>query len=186
MDLSFGQFLKTMGGEMRAFVRELPALAGAEMLDAVDQNFRSESFFGTPWAPRVVKKGNEGRALLVQTGRLKRSFRLKHSGLSVTLFTDVPYAEIHNEGGVLTGTANVEAYERHIYGTFTPPKKKDGSDDKRFKKKDRASTGTVQVKAHQRTMNTTIPARPYMGEHPQMDRRIETLIDGKVRTILGV
>ncbi|MBD2769716.1 phage virion morphogenesis protein [Hymenobacter sp. BT664] len=176
--MSFRDDLKMMGGQFRGFLRELPQLAGAEMLDSVDQNFRTESFFGAPWAPRVVKKGNEGRALLVQSGRLRRSFQLKNSGLSITLFTDVPYAEIHNEGGTITGTAEIAAYERHQYEM----NEVSGPHAKKPKWK-KEKTGTVQVKAHSRELHIEIPQRQFMGEHPILDAKIEALIEVGMRNI---
>lgn len=181
-------FLKDMriiGGEMRSFIKELPQLAGAEVMESIDQNFRSESFFGAPWAPRVVQKGNEGKAILVQTGRLRRSFRLATSGLTIRIFTETPYAEIHNEGGTISGAVNVEAYERNTYGStaLARPKRKDGKEDERFKKRSKEKTGSHMVKAHTRNVNLDIPQRQFMGDHPKLDKKIQALIEAGLDNI---
>jgi len=66
------------------------------------ENFRKEGFFGSPWKRR--KKGakrDKGRALLVDTGNLRRSINSRTTADSVEFYTDVPYAAIHNEGGKL-------------------------------------------------------------------------------------
>lgn len=42
----------------------------------------------------------KNRAILVQTGRLRRSINSRRTGqFQVTISTDVPYAKVHNEGG---------------------------------------------------------------------------------------
>jgi phage gpG-like protein len=177
--------MRIMAGQLNGFIKELPQLAGAEMLDSVDDNFRTESFFGAPWAPRVVQKGNDGRAILVQTGYLRRSLQLKTSGLTVTIFTDAPYAEIHNEGGTIQGAVQVEAYTRHVYNTseVQGPKRKDGERDKRYKQRTRESKGTQQVRAHTRNVHLEIPQRQFMGEHPELDSRLKALIEAGLDNI---
>lgn len=177
--------MRIMAGQLNGFIKELPELAGAEVMESIDDNFRSESFFGTPWAPRKVQEGNEGKGILVQSGRLRRSFKLKTSGLTITIFTDTPYAEIHNEGGTIQGTANVEAYERQTYGTseLATPKRKDGNRDERYKKRNKEKTGTQQVKAHTRKVNLEIPQRQFMGEHPKLDSKLQALIEAGVVNI---
>ena len=77
-----------------------------------NQGFTDSSF--QPWRSRKnekravflgkrVKYGRKdsasNRGLLVKTGRLRRSIMGKISGKSISIFTDVPYAKIHNEGG---------------------------------------------------------------------------------------
>ncbi|GGG33321.1 hypothetical protein GCM10011378_07210 [Hymenobacter glacieicola] len=167
-----------MAGQLNDFMKELPQLAGAEVVDSIQDNFRTESFFGTPWAPRVVQKGNDGKAILVQSGRLRRSFQVKTLGLVITIFTDVPYAQIHNEGGTIQGTAEVEAYTRHQYEmneVSTPGAKKE-----KWKKE---KVGTSQVRAHTRQINLEIPQRQFMGEHPKLDLRIKALIEAGLDNI---
>lgn len=64
-------------------------------------NFESESFFGNKWKPRKNpdSKKNRGRALLVKTGRLRRSIRpLNMSEFSVEVGSNVEYAKYQNEG----------------------------------------------------------------------------------------
>ncbi|MES2730059.1 MAG: phage virion morphogenesis protein [Pseudomonadota bacterium] len=170
--------LRVMGSEMHDFIKRLPDLAGAEVMDSIDQNFRDESFFGQAWEPRKVQEGNEGKAILVQTGRLRRSFKLQTSGLVITIFTDTPYAEIHNEGGMIEGTVDVAAYERHQYEMNEVSKP--GSRKEKWKK-EKVSTG--QVKAHTREVSTEIPQRQFMGPHPELDRKIEKLITTRMDNI---
>jgi phage gpG-like protein len=64
-----------------------------------NQGFTDESL--QAWQPRKrterSRMGN--RAILVKSGRLRRSIRTKRFGLlAVKILTDVPYAQIHNDG----------------------------------------------------------------------------------------
>jgi phage gpG-like protein len=64
-----------------------------------NQGFTDESL--QRWQPRKrterSRMGN--RAILVKSGRLRRSIRSKRFGfLAVKIYTDVPYAKVHNDG----------------------------------------------------------------------------------------
>jgi len=105
----------------KAYVKTVPRLLGRAALAHVGDNFRRGSFEEesgrvVPWAPRArpdMKKGRKGkdgkrgkakinprqRALLVETGRLRRSIRVVSTDArSATIGTDVPYAEALQEG----------------------------------------------------------------------------------------
>lgn len=190
----FNNQLRIMAGQMNGLLKTLPAQIGALALESIDDNFRSQSFFGAPWKARAdgtggagsgAKRGasgrfesGSGRALLVLTGRLRRSFKLQNSGLSVTIFTDVPYAEIHNEGGTITGTANVGEYTRHQYEMNEVSKP--GSKQEEWRKE---KVGSGKVRAHSREMNLTIPQRQFMGEHPELDNRFISLLEQELGSI---
>lgn len=122
-----------------------------------------------PWEPRKRKARG---TLMIQTGRLKRSIRKLYATHElIMLGTDVPYAQIHNDGGTITETVNVKAHKRKItiaksYNLRT-----------RNASRNRVSTGqTTDVKAHQRQINLTIPARPFLGQSAVLMRRLERLI----------
>ncbi|MCT4698468.1 phage virion morphogenesis protein [Tenacibaculum haliotis] len=101
------------------------------------------------WAPR--KRKTRG-SILVQSGRLKRSIRKISEGKYYVLIgTDVPYAQIHNEGGVIKTTARVRAHSRTRKGRSKP----------------------IKIRAHTRKMNTKIPQRQFLGESAVLIRRLE-------------
>jgi phage gpG-like protein len=176
----FSNQLRIMAGQMNGLVKSLPGQVGALALESIDDNFRSQSFFGTPWKPRANGTGGagsggrgangrflagSGRGLLVLSGRLRRSFKLQNSGFTVVLFTDVPYAEIHNEGGTITETVTVASHSRSN-------KKRGG--------------GSHQVREHTRNVNTTIDQRQFMGEHPELDNRIGSLVEQELDKIFDL
>ncbi len=172
--------LRLTAGRLNGLVRELPQLAGAEVLDSINENFRSQSFFGAPWLPRQATEKDDGRALLVRSGRLRRSFELDVRGLTLIIHTDTPYAQIHNEGGTITGSVNVAAFKRNRSETDEV-----SAPGARKAKYTKSVIGSHLVKAHTRTVNTTIPQRQFMGEHPDLDKRLGTLIEAELDSIFG-
>ena len=98
---------------------------------------------------------------MVKSGRLKRSIRkLKVTRNSVTIGTDVEYAEIHNEGGTINQQINIRQHSR--------------------KRKGRTET----VKAHRRARKLKIPERRFIGESAVLLRRIERLMQHEINQIL--
>lgn len=62
-----------------------------------DKGFTDENL--DIWQPVIDRRtGAEKSRPLVDTGRLRRSLKTSRSGLTGTVYTDVPYAEYHNEG----------------------------------------------------------------------------------------
>jgi phage gpG-like protein len=62
-----------------------------------DGGFTDESI--ERWKPRKRSERGKSRAVLVKSGRLRRSLRSKRLGnLAVKISTDVPYARVHNNG----------------------------------------------------------------------------------------
>jgi phage gpG-like protein len=110
---------KVFQRQAKALIKTFPKMIGKYALLEASDNFRRQGFeneAGTlvPWAPRKVQahgrtrkdggrdrryKNPRQRALLVQTGRLRRSPRIVESTpTSVTIGTDVPYAEALQDG----------------------------------------------------------------------------------------
>ena len=53
------------------------------------------------------------------SGRLKKSIRrIRVTQNSVTIGTDVPYAQIHNEGGTIKKTVSVKSHRRKMNTTI--------------------------------------------------------------------
>ncbi|MDF7809925.1 phage virion morphogenesis protein [Hymenobacter sp. YC55] len=112
---------KVFQKEATKMLRGLPKMIGKMALVEASDNFRkqgheNDSGAFVPWAPRKTNKPEhgrtrndgqrdrryrvpKGRAILVQSGRLRRSLRIVSStASSITIGTDVPYAEPLQEG----------------------------------------------------------------------------------------
>lgn len=180
------------------FIRLMEALAEAiqampRQVGMIAVNFSKERFVSQnwlderpePWQPRKRKRrGGKARqkgAILVDSGRLKRSIRvIRVEPNAVVIGTDVPYAQKHNEG--FDGQESVKAYTQNVKSH-----KRKMRVGKKKKKK------IVTVKAHKRhvkahTRHVKIPARQFLGQSQELERRIESFIDeelqGTINSIL--
>jgi phage gpG-like protein len=163
-----------------------PGMVGRLAVATFDENFANAGFTDKifiRWKPRKGDTENQGRrlgdggrqsgrALLIKTGRLRRSLRVAwafpHGVRIVAGNQDVPYAQIHNEGGTLTGTANVRAHTRHLY------EENDVSHASAKKPKYvKEHVASIPVKAHTRQMNTHIPRRQFIGSSQKLTERVD-------------
>ena len=81
-------------------VRNFITIMGVEAVNHYKKSFRDGGFTDRTlrtWPQR--KGGNDGRAVLVKSGDLRRSIKVKRKTLkSVTIGSDLPYAPVHNDG----------------------------------------------------------------------------------------
>lgn len=142
-----------------------PRIVGVEAKRHIASNFKQEGFVDVPFKKWKGRKKNEGsrRALLVKTGRLKRSFDYAATRGKVKVFSaDVPYAQIHNEGGKIQGTQRVRGHYR--------TNKRTG--DK------------FRVGEFSREMNVTIPKRQFIGNSKVLNFRINKRLLRGISTIM--
>jgi len=88
-----------MGRKMGAIKREieqLPDRIGRMMKAHVMMNFVAEGFIDGDVKRWPKKKRSNGKPILVDTQRMKRSIRVTRSGNRVSITTPVKYAGIHN------------------------------------------------------------------------------------------
>lgn len=165
--------LTDLGKQLIEFRRKFPKIAGKEAeiffkerfvrknwLDQVAQPWKRNA---TPpdWVPKQWRK--RGGSILVGkgSGRLKRSIRtLRTTKNSVTVGTDVPYAQIHNEGGTIHQTLNIKPHTR--------------------KRQGRAHS----VKAHTRKRTIKIPKRQFIGKSAMLEHRITRVLQVELFKIL--
>jgi phage gpG-like protein len=149
-------------------MRQWPRLVGREGLAVYQENFDNGGYTDKVfirWKPRKGDTANKGRrlgdggkqsgrAILIKTGALRRSLRIGYALPAQVRWAagsqDVPYAQIHNEGGTIKGSVSV--------GTHSRQTKKAGS---------------VQVKGHTRSVNTRIPRRQFMGSSQKLMDRLD-------------
>ena len=80
----------------------LPKIIGNEVVNFSKDTFRQGGFTDAafnPWKPRKDQsKKNQGRAILVKSGDLRRSIKKQVSVRKVTISSNLPYAAVHNYG----------------------------------------------------------------------------------------
>jgi phage gpG-like protein len=128
-------------------------------------NFKKESFDGQAWQKR--KNQDEGRNLLVKSGALRKSIRVASATWQkIVIASDVPYAQIHNEGAVThpTVTPKMRAFAWQKYKQTGQSKWK----------------GLALTKKSKLTV--PIPKRQFMG----MDNALNTKINTEINNALNV
>jgi phage gpG-like protein len=168
------------------FLRTMPRAMGQIAVREFVGMFRRQAFVdeaGTShaWPERKRKSKKAGRAILVKSGRLRRSIRvMSRDGDSVTIGTDVPYAQIHNEGGTLNATQSIRAHRRRRFSRDEVS----GPSAKR-EKWVKTLIGTSDVKGHTRQLNTQMPQRQFMGASQPVTQEIRATIDAGLKNLLG-
>ena len=99
-----------------------------EMSDEFDKNFERQAFFSEKWQRRKSPIRDEGRAILTDTGALRKSIGSRTTENSITFFTSLPYAAIHNDGGEIVVTGRMKRFFWHKYYEATGAfgRRKDG------------------------------------------------------------
>lgn len=163
----FDKMIRDKATKIKAAQQSLLSKVGADGLRFVDDNFRAQSWEGKPWE-KIVRDGT----ILVSPGggALKRSFNDEQRPGEVRIYSNVPYAEVHNEG--FNGQVAIPAHKRSQY-------KKTG----RGKKK-KVSTGLV--KAHTRKMK--IAQRQFAptaaSPSPTLQKQVNQTIQSHYQTLL--
>lgn len=162
--------LDRVNAQVRETVLRLPLMLGNHMVNFSKDSFRVQGWRGStfqPWAQRKIKTKNQGRAILIRSGRLRRSPYIVHLGSSyVTIGSDVPYAQIHNQGG----TINMRARQRVIHFKATRSRT-------RFSKEKNA---TFAQKVNVGGYQVNMPRRQFMPESandsPVLRKQLEDLV----------
>lgn len=154
--------------------KHFPPMVAETATEHYKQAFIDKAWNGTPW-PSYKNKAREPRrgSLMMRSNNLFRSIRPSSITPQRVVISagnsKVPYAKIHNEGGVINKTVTVKAFTRqnvkvrkNVYNTKT-----------RKAKRVKVGIGTVEVKSHSRRMNLTLPQRQFMGKNPQLLNQIK-------------
>lgn len=148
--------------------KRLPADVATFALNYFKENFRRQGYINNggvfiPWRKTKRKKarvlGGSSSGILIGSSRLKRSLRKSNDFNTSRVSTDVPYAKIHNEGGVIDATQSVRAHKRKIRGSYK------------------------SVKAHKRKMKIKMPARPFLKDSMHLHKQIENDFLNRLKTI---
>ena len=173
---------KSIETRLTAALKALPRQLGAEVVRYSDQRFREGGWDGVPWQRRKPgAKRNTGRALLINTGRLRRGTRVTAITTdSVTVGNNVPYAAIHNQG--FNGIESVKAHTRKLKfkAQFTDLTEK----TKRGKFKVRTAKGAYETKVKAFTRRMRMPKRQFLGDSPYLRRNLNRIITASIRTAL--
>ena len=164
----------------RAVIRRILSDIRVELGDEFDRNFERQAFFSDAWARRKSPT-RPGGTILVDTGTLRRSIRSRTTDDSITFYTDLPYAAIHDDGGEIVVTEKMKRFFWHKYyeatGSFGRKKNGQRRNDKRTRQ-----LGTEadfwRFMALKRVGTTIrIPRRRFLGTGPEVERIVREIIE---------
>jgi len=161
--------------DLRSFFRTVHRVVGR-----IDVNFYKDSVKRQGYIDKGLerwekrKRPDRGRAVMVKSGRLRRSIRvIRVTPGAVTVGTDVPYGKIHNQGGTINhpgGSPYLFIGNRIVYIRKTT-----------------AARRTAEGKhvSYTKPHAIKIPRRQFMGKSELLDKRIIKHITTSVDKLLG-
>lgn len=166
--------------DMRVVLGRILRDIKTDLGDEFDQNFERQGFFSEKWARRKSPL-RPGGSILVDTGALRRSVKSRSDDRSITFYSDLPYAAIHNEGGEIKVTERMRRYFWHRYyearGGFG--RKKNG--ELRQNKKNRQLGTEAEFWRAMALMKVgkviRIPRRQFLGMSPEVERDVTKIIE---------
>ncbi len=138
-----------------------------ELDDEFDRNFERKAFFDRPWAPLSPNYNPTTGSMLLRTGALRRSLHSKIDGTKLIYISSLKYAGIQNYGGtVRQDFAPTPKMRRWAWARFKE------SGEEKFRR-------MAVAKRIKRTI--TIPARPFVGDHPRVRELIGEVVNRRIR-----
>ena len=180
--------LKEKLASLQKMKSTLPTVLGKRIKNFTLEAFRKQGFTDsgfTKWKPRKKNK-DAGRAILVKTGKLRRSIKVSRANWTRVVVGSygVAYAQIHNEGGEISKSASSTV----IHFKRVDELRKMGKNGKltsfmgsKFSKK-RGSHFAQKVSIGAHSIN--MPKRQFIGRSQRLERELKGIIDGQFRKIL--
>lgn len=151
-----------------------------ELSDEFDKNFERQAFFSEAWQRRVSPT-RPGGHILVDSGTLRRSIQSRTSDSSITFFSTLPYAAIHNEGGEIRVTNRMKAFFWHKYyettGSFGRKKNGERRNDKRTVQLSTEAEFWKWMALKKEGSTIKIPKRQFIGASPKVEKAVREIIE---------
>lgn len=161
------------------FLKKMTSEAGVIAVNFSKQRFRDKNWINRSREKWGNRKRKDRGSLMNKSGRLKRSVRkLAQGNYYVIIGSDVPYAELHNEGGHIRKSVSVKSHTRKLNLRSRKSTRGNG----RARKPQKTIT---RVKTHNRRMNLRIAKRQFMGNSDILTRRIQRHLEGQIKKELN-
>lgn len=180
-DYDWSEVRKRLSAIKESFPRAMAVVA---------QNFFVDSFRRQGWyearslkrwkARKKPDKSYKRRAILIKSGRLRRSIRIREATFgNITIAAEAPYAAAHNNG--INGPQLVRAHTRHTRVTIT---EKSTTKTGKVRNTTRKVEGRAyQVRAH--TRNMQLPQRQFMGSTELLSAKLHKVVDRAIETVFN-
>lgn len=156
-----------MDSKLNRFLQNILSDLKVELTDEFDRNFERKAFFDEPWAE--AKTPNSRGSLMNRTGDLRKSISSETDSGGIDFSSSLPYADIHNQGGILKVSEAMKKYFWHMYIQH----KNDGDIANAYKAMALMKVG-AEIK---------IPKRQFIGPHEQVTKSIQLVVDNNVKDL---
>lgn len=117
----------------------------------------------------------------MDTGTLRRSVRSRTTDDSITFYTDLPYAAIHNDGGEIVVTEKMKRFFWYKYyeatGSFGRKKNGERRNDKRTRQLSTEADFWRFMALKRAGTTIRIPRRRFLGTGPEVERIVREIIE---------
>lgn len=173
----------TMNGmdkSTKTLIRRILSDIRVELGNEFDRNFERQAFFNEAWQRRKSPT-RPGGTILVDTGTLRRSIRSRTTDDSITFYTDLPYAAIHNGGGEIVVTGKMKRFFWHKYyeatGSFGRKRNGERRNDKRTQQLGTESDFWRFMALKKAGTTIRIPRRRFLGIGAEVERIVREIIE---------
>ena len=127
---------------------------------------------------------------MIDTGRLRRSVSSRTTENSITFYTDLPYAAIHNDGGEIRVTKKMKRYFWHKYYEATGSFGRRKNGEKRKDKRTVQLTGEAEfwkfMSLKKEGCMIKIPRRRFLGVSPEVEKAVREIIEENITEYFNV
>lgn len=154
---------------VNAKLDQLPNIIGREIVNYSLDAFKQQAWDGKPWEARKKNtRKNTGKPILIGKGQLRNNIdviRYTNNSVVVGVWNHVPYARIHNEGGVINRSAREEKFVRPRY---IRTERKGQFRRMKFEEKNQSDKQGFKYKAYQ----IHIPQRRFLGVTNELRKQV--------------
>lgn len=169
-----------MNQDVQKIIRNILSDIRVEMSDEFDKNFERQAFFSEAWQRRKSPT-RPGGSILIDTGKLRQSISSRSTENSITFFSTLPYAAIHNDGGEIKVTRKMKAFFWHKYyeatGSFGRKKNGERRNDKRTVQLSTEAEFWKFMALMKEGKSIKIPRRRFLGASPEVEKVVKEIIE---------
>ncbi len=178
-----------MNKDVQKIIRNILKDIRIEMTDEFDRNFERQAFFSEAWQRRKSPT-RPGGSILIDTGQLRRSISSRTTENSITFYSDLPYAAIHNDGGEIKVTPKMKRFFWYKYyeatGSFGRKKNGEKRNDKRTVQLTTESEFWRFMALMKVGKTIKIPRRRFLGTSPEVEQAVREIIEENITEYFNV
>lgn len=172
--------MSDINAQVRAVFRNILNDIRVELGGEFDENFERQAFFSQAWERRKSPT-RPGGHILVDEGDLRRSIKSRTTDNSITFYSELPYASIHNEGGEIVVTERMKRFFWYKYYSATGSfgRKKNGNlrNDKRNRQLGDEADFWKAMALMKVGSTIKIPKRQFLGKSPEVETAVREIIE---------